>query len=82
MPAHEACLQQQQPFLGSRPMRVLSTGYHGVHTFDPAHTPTLEQQQCQEGVAHAQAKWLELSSNAKHASGWASDERAIMRPSW
>jgi pimeloyl-ACP methyl ester carboxylesterase len=65
MPADEAYLQEHSHSLGSRPMRVLSTGYHGVHTLDPAHPLTAEQQQYQDGVARAQAKWLELSSNAK-----------------
>ena len=65
MPADEAYLQQHSHSLGSRPIRVLSTGYHGVHTLDPTRKLTAEQQQYQDGVARAQAKWLELSSNAK-----------------
>jgi hypothetical protein len=65
MPADEAYLQQHSHSLGSRPIRVLSTGYHGVHTLDPTGKLTAEQQQYQDGVARAQAKWLELSSNAK-----------------
>lgn len=65
MPADEAYLQANSHSLGSRPMRVLSTGYHGVHSLDPAHPLTAEQEQYQDGVARGQAKWLELSSNAK-----------------
>src|SRR5215469_3173276 len=65
MPADEAYLQEHSHSLGSRPMRVLSTGYHGVHTLDPAHPLTAEQQQYQNHVASSQAKWLELSSNAR-----------------
>ena len=65
MPADEAYLQQHSHSLGSRPIRVLSTGYHGVHTLDPTRKLTAEQQQYQDGVARAQAAWLELSSNAK-----------------
>jgi pimeloyl-ACP methyl ester carboxylesterase len=65
MPADEAYLGQHSDSLGSRPIRVLSTGYHGVHTLDASRTLTAEQQQYQDGVARAQAKWLALSSNAK-----------------
>jgi len=65
MPADEAYLGQHSESLGSRPIRVLSTGYHGVHTLDPSRTLTAEQQQYQDGVSRAQAKWLALSSNAK-----------------
>ena len=65
MPADEAYLQRHTHSLGSRPIRVLSTGYHGVHTLDPTRKLTAEQQQYQDGVARAQAAWLELSSNAK-----------------
>jgi pimeloyl-ACP methyl ester carboxylesterase len=65
MPADEAWLQQHSHSLGSRPVRVLSTGYHGVHTLDPTRKLTAEQQQYQDGVQRAQATWLALSSNAK-----------------
>jgi hypothetical protein len=53
MPADEAWLQQHSHSLGSRPIRVLSTGYHGVHTLDPTRKLTAEQQQYQDGVARA-----------------------------
>ena len=49
----------------ARPVRVLSTGYHGIHTLDPTRTLTAEQQTYQQEVAEAQAKWLALSSNAR-----------------
>jgi pimeloyl-ACP methyl ester carboxylesterase len=65
MPANEEYLAQHARSLGSRPIRVLSTGYHGIHSLDPAHPKTAEQQQYEERVARAQAKWLALSSNAK-----------------
>lgn len=65
MPADEAYLEQHRRALGSRPVRVLSTGYHGVHTMDPSHPLDAQQQQYEQQVARAQAKWLDLSSNSK-----------------
>lgn len=65
MPADEAYLEQHSRFLGSRPIRVLSTGKHGIHSLDPSGPPDPERQKYEEGVAREQAKWLELSSNAK-----------------
>ena len=65
MSADEEYLQQHSPSLGSRPVRVLSTGNHGVHSLAPGRTMTAEQQQYQNHVASSQAKWLELSSNAR-----------------
>jgi hypothetical protein len=44
---------------------VLSTGNHGVHSLDPSLPPDPEQQKYEAEVARQQAKWLELSSNAK-----------------
>ncbi len=65
MPMDETYLERHSPSLGSRPIRVLSTGNHGVHSLDPSRPPDLEQQNYEEEVAREQAKWLELSSNAK-----------------
>jgi pimeloyl-ACP methyl ester carboxylesterase len=65
MHADEVYLEQHPPSLGSRPLRVLSTGNHGVHTFDPTRPRSAEQQQYQDHVAQAQARWLALSSNSK-----------------
>ena len=65
MPTDETYLQQHRYSLGSRPILVLSTGNHGVHTLDPARPKSTEQQKYQEQVARAQAGWLELSSNSK-----------------
>src|SRR5438874_5231277 len=64
-PAGEAWLQQHRRSFGSRPIRVLTSGNHGVGHLDkkPADTPKhLEYEQ--QNTA-AQARWLELSSNAK-----------------
>jgi pimeloyl-ACP methyl ester carboxylesterase len=65
MPWDEAYLERHERSFGSRPIRVLSTGNHGIHTLDPARPLTKEQQQYEENVARTQAGWLKLSSNAK-----------------
>jgi pimeloyl-ACP methyl ester carboxylesterase len=65
MPEDETYLQEHSRSLGSRPIRVLSTGNHGIGALDPARPQNAEQQKYEQGVARAQAKWLELSSNAK-----------------
>ena len=65
VPVDEAYLQQHSRSLGSRPIRVLSTGKHGVHSLDATAPPDSEQQKYQQAVAREQARWLELSSNAK-----------------
>jgi pimeloyl-ACP methyl ester carboxylesterase len=58
-------LEQHRSSLGTRPIRVLSTGNHGVGALDPTRPQSAEQHKYQTSVAQAQAKWLELSSNAK-----------------
>jgi pimeloyl-ACP methyl ester carboxylesterase len=65
MPMDEAYLEHHSRSLGSRPIRVLSTGKHGVHSLDPTRPLDPEQQRYQQAVAREQARWLELSSNAK-----------------
>jgi pimeloyl-ACP methyl ester carboxylesterase len=65
MPADEAFLEQHSRSLGSRPIRVLSTGNHGIHSLDSSRPQDPEQQKYEREVAREQAKWLELSSNAK-----------------
>ena len=65
MRTDEIYLEQHPRSFGSRPIRVLSTGYHGIHEIDPARPKTAEQQKYEEQVARAQARWLALSSNAK-----------------
>lgn len=65
MPQDEAYLRRHRHSLGSRPIRVLSTGYHGIHAIDRAHPLDPQQRRFEEQVARAQAEWLELSSNSK-----------------
>ena len=43
MPADETYLEQHSRSLGSRPIRVLTTGNHGVHSLDSARPPDPEQ---------------------------------------
>jgi pimeloyl-ACP methyl ester carboxylesterase len=65
MPADELWLQQHHRSLGARPVRVLTTGNHGVgHLPDPdAQDP--KHQEYEHQIALAQARWLDLSSNAR-----------------
>jgi hypothetical protein len=65
MPSDEAYLEQHSLLLGARPVRVLTTGNHGIHTLDPGRQKDPQQQAYQDKVARSQAKWLEASSNAK-----------------
>ena len=65
MTADEAYLEQHPRSFGSRPIRVLSTGYHGIHAIDPTRPKSAEQQSYEDEVTRAQARWLALSSNAK-----------------
>ena len=65
MPEDDRYLEEHHHSLGSRPIRVLSTGYHGVHVIDPGHPLDPEQIRYEQEVARAQAGWLELSSDSK-----------------
>lgn len=65
MPEDEAYLAQHEHSLGARPLRVLSTGNHGVHFLDTSRPADPKHQKYEQEVARAQAKWLELSSNAR-----------------
>jgi pimeloyl-ACP methyl ester carboxylesterase len=65
MPWDETWLQQHVRSLGSRPVRVITSGNHGVghlparNAHDPKH---IEQE---HEIDLAQARWLTLSSNSK-----------------
>ncbi len=65
VPWDEAWLQQHRRSLGSRPVRVVTTGNHGVHFLPGSHTPDPKELEYQHQIALAQARWLDLSSNAK-----------------
>jgi pimeloyl-ACP methyl ester carboxylesterase len=64
-PSDEAWLQQHRRSFGSRPIRVLTSGNHGVGHLErkPADTP--EHLKYEQETTLAQARWLGLSSNAK-----------------
>jgi formylglycine-generating enzyme required for sulfatase activity len=64
-PADQIYLQQHQRSLGSRPIRVLTSGNHGVGHLErkPADTP--EHLKYEQETTAAQARWLELSSDSK-----------------
>lgn len=59
MTQDEAYLQQHRRSFGSRPIRVLTSGNHGV----PAHVP--DRVNYEHEITQAQARWLALSSNSK-----------------
>jgi hypothetical protein len=63
VPRGEAYLQQHEHSLGSRPVRVLTSGHHGGGP--PGGTSTPEGRRYQDEVTKAQASWLRLSSNSK-----------------
>ena len=59
MTQDEAYLQQHKRSFGSRPIRVLTSGNHGV----PAAAP--DRMKYEHEITQAQARWLALSSNSK-----------------
>jgi pimeloyl-ACP methyl ester carboxylesterase len=59
MTQDEAYLQQHRRSFGSRPIRVLTSGNHGV----PAGAP--DRVKYEHEITQAQARWLALSSNSK-----------------
>src|SRR5207237_2556992 len=50
---------------GSRPIRVLTSGNHGVGHLERKPPDTPERIKYQQEITRAQARWLGLSSNAK-----------------
>jgi pimeloyl-ACP methyl ester carboxylesterase len=65
MPADEAYLQQHRRSFGSRPIRVLTSGNHGVGHLERKPSDTPEHLKYEQETTLAQSRWLELSSNAK-----------------
>jgi pimeloyl-ACP methyl ester carboxylesterase len=65
MPVDEEYLEAHSRSLGSRPIRVLSTGNHGIHSLDSTRPADPAQQKYEEEVTREQATWLELSSNSR-----------------
>jgi len=64
-PAGEAWLQQHRRSFGSRPIRVLTSGNHGVGHLDKKPPDTPKHLEYEQQNTAAQARWLELSSNAR-----------------
>jgi pimeloyl-ACP methyl ester carboxylesterase len=64
-PADETYLQQHRRSFGSRPIRVLTSGNHGVGHLEnkPADTP--KHLKYEQETTRAQARWLTLSSNSR-----------------
>ena len=65
MPWDEAYLKQHRRSLGSRPVRVLSTGNHGVGSVATPRATSLKHLRYEYEVTLAQSRLLELSSNAR-----------------
>ncbi len=61
----EAYLQKHRRSLGSRPIRVLTSGNHGVGHLEEKPPDTPKHLKYEQETTLAQARWLGLSSNAK-----------------
>src|SRR5271169_1244144 len=64
-PWDETYLQQHRRSFGSRPIRVLTSGNHGVGHLESKPPDTPKHLKYEQESTLAQARWLELSSNAK-----------------
>ena len=64
-PADEAYLQQHRRSLGSRPIRVLTSGNHGVGHLEAKPPDTPKHLKYEQETTLAQGRWLTLSSNSK-----------------
>jgi pimeloyl-ACP methyl ester carboxylesterase len=64
-PADESYLQQHRRSLGSRPIRVLTSGNHAVGHLETKPPDTPEHVEYEQEITLAQARWLTLSSNSK-----------------
>jgi hypothetical protein len=63
--ADETYLRQHRRSFGFRPIRVLTSGNHGVGHLERKPPDTPEHLKYERETTLAQARWLELSSNAK-----------------
>jgi hypothetical protein len=68
----EAWLKEHEKPLGSRPIRVLTSGHHGGGPGGGTRTP--EGREYQEEVSKAQGRWLRLSTNSKQIFALKSSE--------
>jgi pimeloyl-ACP methyl ester carboxylesterase len=65
VPADEVWLQQHRRTFGSTPVRILTSGNHGVGHLDRLPPMSLEHMRYEYDRALAQARWLTLSSDAR-----------------
>jgi len=65
MPADEIWLQEHQRRLGSTPVRILTSGNHGVGHIDRPPPVSLDQLKYEYDRALAQSRWLTLSTDSK-----------------
>jgi pimeloyl-ACP methyl ester carboxylesterase len=63
--ADETYLQQHRRSFGSRPIRVLTSGNHGVGHLEKKPPDTPKHLKYEQETTLAQARWLVLSSNSK-----------------
>jgi pimeloyl-ACP methyl ester carboxylesterase len=61
----ETYLQQHRRSFGSRPIRVLTSGNHAVGHLETKPPDTPKHVKYEQEITLAQARWLDLSSNAK-----------------
>jgi pimeloyl-ACP methyl ester carboxylesterase len=64
-PWDETYLQQHRRSFGSRPIRVLTSGNHGVGHLEEKPPDTPKHLKYEQETTLAQARWLTLSSNSK-----------------
>jgi pimeloyl-ACP methyl ester carboxylesterase len=74
MTQDEVYLQQHRRSFGSRPIRVLTSGNHGVGHLEEKPADTSEQVKYEQEVTQAQARWLALSTNARQVFAHHSSE--------
>jgi pimeloyl-ACP methyl ester carboxylesterase len=65
MAQDEAYLQQHRRSFGSRPIRVLTSGNHGVGHLETKPADTPDHVKYEQQTTLAQARWLALSANAR-----------------
>jgi hypothetical protein len=64
-PLDEDYLQKHRRSFGSRPVRVLTSGNHGIGHLERKPQDTPEHLKYEQEITLAQARWLALSSNSK-----------------
>lgn len=65
MAQDEDYLQQLRRPFGSRPIRVLTSGNHGVGHLEEKSADTPDHAKYEQETTQAQARWLALSTNAR-----------------